>query len=399
MALIDVVDHAAHRTDEVERFNARLRAGGARPQFPAHHVPAWLPKVSGRTIFQEYHLAVDQHGTVRGGYVLKRQEFLIGGETLSIAHYRNPVSEGIVDKAHSPVGLKMLLDARRRQPFLYCLGMGSYARPLPRMIAGMGWSLWSVPFFFRVVRPFPFLRKIAFLRRTAPRRALLDVLAFSGLGWLAVKTVQAARKRNAPGATGLKVEIVDEFGDWADRIWETAKDDYGMIAVRTGEVLRILYPADDPRFIRLKVSERGSPIGWCVLLAARFSNHKQFGTLRVGTFVDGLAPIADARSIVEAATAELERHGVDLIVSNQSHRDWAAAFDSSGYLRGPSNFLFGASRKLARRLATSGVANDAIYVNRGDGDGPIHLDGDDRPAPPNAAPFRANRSGHSPQNR
>jgi len=373
MAPIRIVDHAPQRTEEVERFNGRLRAKGVRPQFPAGHVPDWLPKVPGRTIFREYYLAVDPGGTVRGGYVLKHQEFLIGGTTLSIGNYHNPVSEGIVDKAHAPVGLKMILDAHRRQPVQYCLGMGSTARPLPRMLAGMRWSLWSVPFFFRVVRPFAFFRKTALLRQTAAKRALLDALAFSGLGWLGVKAVQAARNRHARAAAGLHVECVDEFGDWADRIWDAAKDDYGMIAVRTGEVLRILYPAEDPRFIRLKISEHGSPIGWCVLLATRFSDHKQFGALKVGSFVDGLASVADAPKVVAAATAELGRRRVDLIVSNQSHRDWCAAFAASGYLRGPSNFLFAASRELARRLEAAQVARDAVYLNRGDGDGPINL--------------------------
>ena len=373
MAPISIVDHAAQRTEEVDRFNGRLRAKGARPQLPAGHVSDWLPKVPGRTIFQEYYLAIDQDGTVRGGYTLKRQEFLIGKDTLSIAHCRNPVSEGIVDRAHAPVGLKMILDAHRRQPLLSCLGMGSYDRPLPRVVAAMGWSLWSIPFFFRVVRPFPFFRKIVFLRRDAARKALLDALAFSGLGWLGVKAIQAARKRRAPEAAGLHVESVDEFGDWADGLWDTAKNEYGMIAVRTSEILRILYPAEDPRFIRLKISEHGSPIGWCVLLATQFSDHKQFGALKVGSFVDGLASVGDAPKVVAAATAELDRRGVDLIVSNQSHRGWCAAFDASGYLRGPSNFLFAASRELAGRLEASEVAHDAIYLNRGDGDGPIHL--------------------------
>ena len=54
-------------------------------------------------------------------------------------------------------------------------------------------------------------------------------------------------------------------------------------------------------------------------------------------------------------------------------RAGGAAFDAAGYLRGPSNFIFAGSRELAKSLQTSGVSNDGIYLNRGDGDGPIHL--------------------------
>ncbi len=112
---------------------------------------------------------------------------------------------------------------------------------------------------------------------------------------------------------------------------------------------------------------------YAVMLDTQMSKHRQFGAMRVGSFVDGLASASDAGKVVSAATTHLERQGVDLIVSNQSHAAWCSAFSAAGFLRGPSNFLFGGSRKLAELLKSQGVESDQIYLNRGDGDGPINL--------------------------
>ena len=43
--------------------------------------------------------------------------------------------------------------------------------------------------------------------------------------------------------------------------------------------------------------------------------------------------------------------------------------EESGFLEGPSNFIFAASKKLAELTGRY----EEIHINRGDGDGPIHL--------------------------
>jgi hypothetical protein len=77
--------------------------------------------------------------------------------------------------------------------------------------------------------------------------------------------------------------------------------------------------------------------------------------------------------VVQAASTLLAGRGVDLVVTNQSDADWGAAFRRAGYLRGPSNFIFAASRTLARRLTPFDVQTSRMHVNRSDGEGPTHL--------------------------
>ena len=101
--------------------------------------------------------------------------------------------------------------------------------------------------------------------------------------------------------------------------------------------------------------------------------HKQFGDMRVGTIVDGLADPDDAGIVVAAAARELEKRGVDLIVSNQTHRMWGDGLRAAGFVSGPSNFIFSASKPLSELLAPFEAGIREAHINRGDGDGPVHL--------------------------
>jgi hypothetical protein len=72
---------------------------------------------------------------------------------------------------------------------------------------------------------------------------------------------------------------------------------------------------------------------------------------------------------VRAATAFLEKTGIDLIVSNQSHQAWRRAFERNGFLKGPSNFIFAASKKLTALLPLLQENSDTFHITRADGDG------------------------------
>ena len=192
---ITIHPYADEHVEAVRQFNGRLRAGGeAAYQFPASPVPAWLPKVAGRKLFQELYLAVDDAGAVRGGYILKQQQFWIKDRVLAFSDFQLPLSEGVIDKRFCPIGVQLLRDAVARQPLLFGLGMGGYDEAVARLLKGAGWSMFSIPFFFRIVHPSAFLRNVTYLRRRgATVRCALDALALSGFGWLGIHGLQAFR--------------------------------------------------------------------------------------------------------------------------------------------------------------------------------------------------------------
>src|SRR5947209_16134957 len=125
----------------------------------------------------------------RGGYALKHQKFsLPDGSIRSIGYYHHPLSEGIVNKSYAMVGSLLLKDAMSRSPLLYCLGMGGYDNPLPKMLISLGWSHFAVPFYFKIVNPSRFLREMQALRTSPFRKLLMDIGAMTGTGWAALKT-------------------------------------------------------------------------------------------------------------------------------------------------------------------------------------------------------------------
>lgn len=362
MAIV-IQPYRAEHVDQVRDFNRRLRqAGETEFAFPEHAVPDWLPRIDDRRIFQELFVAVDDAG-VHGGYIIKTQDFSIAGECRSIAYYHLPLSEGIVDRSFGLLGSQLLLDALRRQPLLYALGMGGFDRPLPRMLAGIGWKLAPVPFYFKVVRPYRFFRNIQPLRATPLRRLAADVAAFSGLGEVVVRFTQRDARPPAD------VAIVPEFGAWADDLWSRCHAGYSMVAARDAATLNILYPPDSSRFVRIRAGSRG----WAVALDTQMHDHKYFGNMRVGTIADCFASLEDAPSVIAAATSVLRKRGVDLIVSNQSSSAWCAALEKNGYRPGPTNFVFAASKKLVALLEPFDTNLSRVHLTRGDGDGPIHL--------------------------
>jgi hypothetical protein len=352
----------------VRDFNRRLLAGGAPGDlvFPEHPVPVWLPKLNGARIYNEYFLALEGDA-VRGAYVRKRQECSFGGAVRPVDYYHHALSEGFVDKGYATVGVQLLRHALKNEPVMYALGMEAYDRPLPRMLQAMGWSHFLVPFYFRVLRPARFFRHMQFLRGTAGRRLAMDAAAWSGAGWLAIQTVQRVRSLRGPRRRRVGVVEVSEFSDWADRLWERSRARYSMTAVRDAASLRTLYPAENRRFTRLKVSRDGEAIGWAVV--AEQNRKPRYGDMRVGCVLDGFAEPEDAIPVVQAATRALERSGMDLIVSNQSHAAWGDAFRRSGFLAGPSNFIFAASKALTAILEPLEQNRPRMHITRADGDG------------------------------
>lgn len=329
--------------------------------------PRWLPPSGASPLFNEFFLALDG-GIVRGGYALKHQDFSFAdGSTRCVGYYHHPLSEGIVNKAHATVGGLLLRDAMQRSPLLYCLGMGGYDRPLPKMLLRLGWSHSLVPFYFRVVHPALFLREMHMLRTTAVRRFAMDLTAYSGAAWAASKAFHLFKKLRRPRAAICESEVVGEFGDWTDALWQQSKSSYAMAAVRDAETLRKLYPASDQHFTRLRIRRNGTDVGWAVIGERR--KDAKYGSLRVGSILDCWAPPQDTPPVILAATEALINAGVDLITSNQSHKDWCTAFEDAGFLRAQSNFIFAASKKLAELLQPFEETKSHIHFTRADGDG------------------------------
>ncbi|HEX5824557.1 MAG TPA: hypothetical protein VFY18_08880 [Candidatus Limnocylindrales bacterium] len=366
-----VVPYEPAHEPAVKAFNARLAAGGISYAFPASSVPTWLPPAPEERLFQEFFLAVED-GVVRGGYILKHQDFVLDGEVMSIGAFQLPLSEGVLDRAYAPIGVQLLRDALRRQPLLYTLGIGGRLESAARLLIAARFAVETVPFFFRVEHARPFLRNIQPLRGSKVVRLGFDVAAATGAGSVAVKVVHRVRT-SRKGIRPVVVASPDAFDGDVDDVWAGASDTFRFGAVRDRPVLSRLYDAPRNRFIRVTIDDGGRACAWAVLLATEGRNHKYFGDMKVGSIVDLLAIPGYERTLVDACVARLAREGVDIIVTNQSLGLICDAIRGAGFLDGPSNFLFAASPRLSKLIGPLGPGLRTLHFDRGDGDGPINL--------------------------
>jgi len=353
----------------VADFNQRLRQAGQDENmvFYRYAEPRWLPRTANSRIYNEFFVAID-NGVVRGGYALKTQDFFFpDGQVRSIGYYHHPLSEGIVNKAHAVVGTLLLRDAMLRAPLLYCLGMGGYDHPLPQMLIRLGWAHCLAPFFFRVLNPTRFLRQMQPLRESPKRRVTMDLAAFTGAGWAGSKLFQTYRTLTAPGAVKAQVHEVATFDANSQLLWDQAKQTCAFTALRDRAALQVLYPPSETHLTRIEITRGGSPIGWAVVGERR--KDAKYGNLRVGSVIDCWALPGEFLPVVRAATETLQHQAFDLILTNQSHEDWGSAFKAAGYLSGPSNFLFAASKKLTELLVPFDETRVRMHLARADGDG------------------------------
>jgi len=358
-------------TPAIREFNRRIETSGATPlcDSPA---ACWMPNDAAHPIFEEHYLAVDGEN-VRGGYILRHTPAAMNGEPFRLSCFGQPTSEGIVDKRFGLVSIQILQDAEKRQPCLFGVGLGGWDEPVTKMLKAARWTVKEVPFFLKLLRPVRLLRTAPAIRTTGWRGAAADVAAMSGLGWIGLKAVNAVRTRNAQWRRSVVAEMVPEFGRWADHVWDQARGDYSLIAARDGATLNTLYKKGDPRFLRLRITERSRTLGWAVVMDSQLKDHDRFGTVRAGLIVDVLGPVKEAGKIMAAAAAYLERRGVDLVRSHQSHPQWGAALQQAGFFAGPSYFLFAASRAMTAELERVDPRHERIHFTRGDGDGPQYL--------------------------
>jgi hypothetical protein len=356
-------------TEGIRQFNSRLAKAGIDFAFPVDSSGLLHENPGVDAPYQTAYVLSDG-SAVRGGYILKHEKIFAGEQIFPVGNYQLPLSEGIVDRKYAIAGLQLIKDALARESRLYSLGMGSTARPLPRLLAKLGWEVSKVPFLFRIENAGNFTREFQWLRQDVRLRILLDVARNTGTlaGYVALARLrrQALRSRAPTGASFA--EVADLPGE-IDELFFNVRNDYGLMCDRRAEALRVRLPADDSKLLRMVLRRSGKVAGWVVISISQLRDHKQFGNMKLGCIVDGLAALADVGVLVAAACRRLESARCDLLVSNQTHPAWLKGLRRQGFFLGPSNFILALSPPLAARRA----AVSLVHFNRGDGDGPINL--------------------------
>jgi hypothetical protein len=368
---IEIVPYEARWEEAVGRFNARLAAAGSEWGWYPSSVDDWIPARPGQGVWREHYLAVEDGREVRGAYALKPQQFQVRGRPELVTDWHGPVSEGVIDRRYNTLGLRLFRDMLKRRPLLYSWGTGGLDHAMPRMMQSLGFELHLTPFLLRVLRPARFLHRNRYLRSTRPRRLGLDLLAASGLAFAGLHGLHAVLGSRGERSQRAEAEVVQEFGVWADAIWERCRERYAVIATRDASTQNVLLPPSGwPPGIRLRIRRGGEDLGWAVVMDTQMRNDHRFGDLRVGSIVDVLALPEQAGAVVGAAFRFLRSLGVDLVMSNQSHPAWIEAFARHGFLVLPGRRAFAMSRALRDTLEPLPETVKGLHLTLMDGHGP-----------------------------
>ena len=126
---LEILPFTADRIAAVRAFNERLAADGvhAEQRFPETPDPG----------LDARHGAFRGRRRRRGARRLHSAAAELPGRAnrcVAAAHYRLPLSEGLIDRTYSTLGLRLVRDALAREPRLYAMGMGGWDNPLPQML-------------------------------------------------------------------------------------------------------------------------------------------------------------------------------------------------------------------------------------------------------------------------
>ena len=369
---INLVPHSAEMTDAVHAFNTRMRAGGSPWGFYVDPNPDWIPKQDGAVSWREYHLAVEDGEHVRGGYALKPQQWLIHGKTEWVTDWQGPFTEALIDARYSALALRIIRDMLKKHPLLFSLGHGGSDEPIVQLLQKLKWTLHGTSACLRILKPYRFLRHNAYLRKSRRNAILLDLLAFTGTGFLGIVALQTAlRCWSGPRRFRARAVVVDSFGDWADELWERNKGYYSCLAVRDKCMMNTLLPATGwPGGTRLKIYRGDELIGWSVVHHKKMNNDQRFGDLRVGMLSDCFSAPDDAAEIVSATHDYLSAQDVDLVFSNQAHPGWIRGFRRNGYVTLANRRVFAISPPFREKLEPFTETVAKLHLTNMDGHGP-----------------------------
>jgi acyl-CoA synthetase (AMP-forming)/AMP-acid ligase II len=352
----------------VRRFNERMEAAGSLWKFYDSETPDWLEASKGGRASRSYHLAVDADGEVRGGFVLKEQEFVLNGVSTIVANTQGPVSEGIVDPDFGSLGAVLLARALARQPLQF--GWGSSSRKA-EVLDQAGWASRQVPILLQIVNASAFLRRSPLVRRNRWASFAANLLAATGLGSLGNAMLRKLVAASAPQAPAFTTCEEEKFGHWADEIWELARGAYGFAAVRDARALNELMPvARWPHAIPLRIKVGGDTVGWAALRDRQLDGDSIFGDLRVGSVIDMLAVPGQEKTVATAAFSHLRARGADVVGAVVSHDAWIKAFKGAGFVALPGRRNVSFSPALSAAAGGFDAVARRVHLTLIDGDGP-----------------------------
>lgn len=314
-------------------------------------------------------LVAVENGEIRAVQNFFEHQLYIDGEPHSFVWPNTPISEGIVDPRYTSLWLALLRYGMSVQPLHLVLGSFGDEPPLGRMFNALRWPSAALHLFIHPIRVTRICReRHRLLQRHRGLAALAAAAEYSGIATvtsLALRAYEFALWRSR-----LEVAEVDEFGNWADEMWEVARSEYKVLTRRDAAALNRLYRPGDRRIKRLRIGRKGTNIGWLLLATRKFHNDQLLGSLRTCVLIDALCRPDDAVHIMRAGLRQAVADGADICLAWWSHLAWQRAAMRSGFFGIRSGLTLYVPPTVQPQLLSPALPIESCHFSRGDCDGP-----------------------------
>lgn len=346
----------------VRALNARIAKKGGRWRFYDTVIPRWLAPVPGASTWREIYVLVDQENNlVRGGCVLKPEQFYLNGSMIELGWLQGPVAESAVDKSLKGLGGILVRFSLERFPLQISWGANSIAAP----------SAGNAPMLLRVVNAKHFVRALPTLKSRTRIARSLGTSPIASVAAFAIKSLQLALELMGRGPALYTSEETSGFGTWADDIWVAARSKYRLIALRDQATLNRIMPRSGyPEAIPLKVIVDGQVVGWAALRDRQLTDDPLFGSVRAGSIIDALALPGHEATVAHAAVNRLIQRGVDMVGACFLHPDWIRAFRDAGCIVVPDRRNIGFTAALTEQGGGVSALLRGTHLALIDSDGP-----------------------------
>ena len=298
---IVVAPYTSDLVDAVKAFNARLRAGGGADLSRKPTSRAGCRRSTVVKSITSTYLAMDEDA-VRGGLHSQASAVLIGGRRrATIASIGCRCPKGRSTSSSRPSGCRSISMPSASRSCLHDRHR-RLSRGGGQMLVSAGWKTWrGALLIFESFAPRRFLRNIVYLRTSPLRRLALDAHGPERPGLDRGTCLPGHEIAAAAARARGRIQRGERFRSLGRR--DLGSGEIRLLADRRPrrDHLNILYPASEPRWIRLKVTFEGKVVGWAVVLNVPMHDHNYFGNMRVGSLIDCLALPGMEDKVVVAA--------------------------------------------------------------------------------------------------
>ena len=294
-----------------------------------------------------------QENIIVASVIIKTQNYYVSGKIEEINFIKYPISLATFDKKYISSSIKLIQNIKLKFPKSYLLGMGGSNTKTAKIFSTFGYKIKDLPFY---VKPLNLLNILTQNPYSLKYLKILSKLKIS-------RSLSSLKFKD----NSYEIKEIANFKkeDFKNRVpissFELEKNDLQLNSLAPNEI---------KNFNKFIIYENKLNIGNCTLFVNQCLEHKYFGNLKIGVFLD-LYIYKNCQNInktIKSLNLKLKQKNIDILIFNCGSKEIISMLKKNKWISLKSQWAFGASPDLFKDINL-----EDLYLSRLDGDGPINL--------------------------